>query len=258
MHAAPHGFTLVPGAASGDVFVVERSGVTFVCKRLPRRALGEAWARDRLAGEAQLLRALGGRCAPRLEAAGEDDRGPWLVMDRVAWPPLGARTAVVDAAWVARAARAVLEALAQVHAADVVHADLSPENVLVADDAARAIILDFGLAHGPGMPALPPGPFRGTLLYAAPEVARGEPFDARADLFAAAASLLQVASGDPPRAHPSQAAMLLAAGEEPISPWALRAAAGLASTAAEALVACCEHDPARRPASAAQVLAALR
>jgi serine/threonine-protein kinase len=260
MLVTPSGFTLVPGmeAEPGPVFPVQRAdGTAFVCKRLSPRALGEAWARERLVAEGHLLAALGGRGTPRLEAAGEDAHGPWLVMERIDWPPLAARTGAVDAAWVRRAARAVLEALAGVHDAGVVHADLSPQNILVAADGRGAAIVDFGLAQAPGMPPMPPGPFRGTLVYAAPEVARGEPFDARADLFSAAASLLHVACGEPPRAHATEAAMLVAAGEEPVTPWAERAAAGLPVAAAQALVACCELDPGRRPVSATQVAGAL-
>jgi serine/threonine-protein kinase len=117
--------------------------------------------------------------------------------------------------------------------------------------------VDLGLAQAPGMPPMPAGPFRGTLAYAAPELARGEAFDARADLFSLAASLLHVACGEPPRAGAGEAAMLVAAGEHPLGPWAERAAAGLGAAASQALVACCELDPVRRPASAAQVAATL-
>lgn len=94
---------------------------------------------------------------------------------------------------------------------------------------------------------MPAGPFRGTLLYAAPEVARGETPDARSDAFALAASLLHVASSQPPRGSETQAAMLLAAGEQSIEPWARRAAATLAPGMAEALVACCAFDRDARP-----------
>ncbi|MGH7295554.1 MAG: protein kinase domain-containing protein, partial [Polyangiaceae bacterium] len=207
----------------------------------------EAWMRARLEGEGALLARLAGRGAPRLVAQGQDAAGPWIVMERVGWGSLEARTGGVDAAWVGRATRAAFAALEAVHAQGIVHGDVSPGNVLAADDGARAVLVDFGLALGPGMPAMPPGPFRGTLAYAAPEVARGEPCCARADLFAMAATLLHVASGEPPRRAPTGAAMLLSAAEVPIEPWASGAANGLDLTTARALVACCAFDPALRP-----------
>ncbi len=188
-----------------------RDGVAYVCKRLGPRAMGEAWMRERLAAEGQVLGALKGHGAPSLAAAGEDGGGPWFVMERVPWPTLARRIGACDAAWVAAAARGAFDALAAVHAAGVVHGDVGPDNVLVSDDGAHAALVDFGLATGPGLPPLPPGPFRGTLVYAAPEVARGELFDARADVFALAASLLHVAGGTPPRAQAGASAMLSAA-----------------------------------------------
>ena len=248
MRATPAGFISLAGtepSTSGQtsqVFVVSRGGELFVCKRLGPRALGEPRMRERLAAEGRLLEQLAGRGAPRLVASGEDARGPWIVMERVASAPLSSHRGRHHARWLEDAARAAFDALAWVHGAGIVHGDLSPDNVLVADDAGRAVLVDFGLALAPSMPPLPAGPFRGTLVYAAPEVARCEPFDARADLFALAASLLHVWSGEAPRAKASDAAMLLGAGEQGIEGWAARAARGLSPELARRLVAGCSFD----------------
>jgi serine/threonine protein kinase len=248
MHETPPGFTFLPAAepvvqdGTNQLFRVGRDGEEHVCKRLGSRALDEPWMRAQLAAEGRLLGLLAGRGAPRLVASGEDGLGPWLVMERIPWPPLSARSAHGEARWLEDAARAAFDALAAVHAAGVVHGDVSPDNVLVSDDGARAVLVDFGLARAPSMPALPAGPFRGTLVYAAPEVARGEPFDARADVFAMAASLLHAWSGEPPRTQATDAAMLLAAGDGGIEAWAERAARGLSPGLARRLVACCAFD----------------
>jgi serine/threonine protein kinase len=249
------------------VFLVQRAGVVFVCKRLGTRVLREPWAWERLDAEAALLRALAGRGAPRLVDAGRDGHGPYFVMQFLKWPALATRTGRLDPPSATAAARAAFTALALVHGADhagqpldVVHADLSPSNVLVADratDAPAAAIVDFGLARFRGSPDTPPGPFRGTLAYAAPELARGEPFDARADLHALAASLLHVLSSEAPRTHAAEPRMLVAAAEEAITPWAERASAGLAGPVRAALIACCAFDATRRPSCAAAVAAAL-
>jgi serine/threonine protein kinase len=267
MPATPAGFVFLPGAESEDgrVFGVAREAgaavaggeAPLVCKRLARRVLDEPWAAARLAGEGRLLARLGGAGVPRWVADGEDAHGPWLVVERVPWPTLGERTGRVDGAWVARAAERAFEALAALHGAGVVHGDISPRNVLVDDEGARAVLVDLGLATAPELPAMPPGPFRGTLAYAAPEVARGEPFGPQADLFAMASSLLHVAGGSAPRSQATQAAMLLSAGEEALAPWAERAARGLPASAARTLAACCAFEARDRPASAAAVLDAL-
>jgi serine/threonine protein kinase len=202
--------------------------------------------RQRLAGEGRLLALLRGRGAPRLVASGEDASGPWLVMEAIAWPTLSARTTRPERGWVEAATGAAFDALAYVHGAAVVHGDVSPDNVLVSDEATAAALVDFGLALGPSMPPMPAGPFRGTLAYAAPEVARGEPFDASADLFAMAASLLHVWSGEPPRSLAPEAAMLRAAGEEGIEAWAERASCGLEGAVARRLMRCCAFDAKER------------
>jgi serine/threonine protein kinase len=251
MHATPAGFTFLPGTerATGRatrVFGVAQDGRGCICKRLSPRAAGEPWMRRRLAGEARLLALLGGRGAPRLVASGEDTSGPWLVMEALAWPTLSARTTRPDRRWIEAATGAAFDALASVHGAAVVHGDVSPDNVLVSDDATAAALVDFGLALGPSMPPMPAGPFRGTLAYAAPEVARGEPFDARADLFAMAASLLHVWSGESPRPLAPESAMLRAAGEEGIEAWAERASRGLGGGVAGTLIRCCAFDATER------------
>jgi serine/threonine protein kinase len=252
MQAAPEGFVLVPGPEHAGratrVFSVMQAGRTLLCKRLTPRAAREEVTRDALVREAALLSRLCGRGTPGLVASGEDAHGPWLVMEPAAGAPLEARIGHVEPDWLERAARRAFEALARVHEAGVTHGDVSPANVVVADDAGSAVLVDLGLARALDEPAPPPGPFRGTLRYAAPEVARGAAPDARSDAFSLAASLLHVWSGEPPRDRPSEAAMLLAAGDEPLTAWANAAARGLGPAVAQVLVACCAFDPAARPA----------
>jgi serine/threonine protein kinase len=164
------------------------------------------------------------------------------------------------------AARQAFARLADIHAArdaegvplGVVHGDVSPDNVYVAADGAAAAIADFGLARWRqerGGGDLETGAFRGTLLYAAPEVARGEPFDGRADDFALAASLLHVASGVALRggaagAGSSEAVILVEAGTRPLDashPWRSFARASFREAVADALLACLAFDPRDRP-----------
>jgi serine/threonine-protein kinase len=189
---------------------------------------------------------------------GEDEAGPYVVLEHVPLPPLEHAIGRTDAAWIEGAARAAFASLAAVHEASdtrgplgVVHADLSPANVLV--DASSAVIVDFGLARWRDRPGSAGGAFAGTIGYAAPELARGETIDTRADLFALAASLLHALSGSPPRAQTTEAARLAAAGDDPIDAWAAAAARPLAPPLRDALVACVAFDRDRRPARAADV-----
>jgi serine/threonine protein kinase len=93
----------------------------------------------------------------------------------------------------------VAGALAAAHGAGIIHRDIKPENIMLRPDG-YVKILDFGLAkaisdRGPGSPAADleaatlvkmetePGALIGTVYYMAPEQARGQDIDARADIF---------------------------------------------------------------------------
>jgi len=218
----PRGYSLVRPLSPGPVFATwlvtrEADGMACVLKRPAR---GGQEARDQLSREAEILHALRAtQSAPKLVERGKDDRGVFAVMRHVTWPQLGSpelATRLRDPSWLVAITRGLVVALTWMHEAtdprgalDVVHGDITPTNAYVADDASEALFADFGLARFRDGAPPADGAFRGTLLYAAPELARGEvDIDARADLFALAASILHAATGVAPRAAASAAALL--------------------------------------------------
>ena len=100
--------------------------------------------------------------------------------------------------------RQLLLALQHAHAAGVIHRDIKPENIMrvVTDDGTwRVKVLDFGIAMAPvggkGGQLTQAGVIFGTPQYMAPEQAMSATVDARADLYAAGATLWRMLTGRP-------------------------------------------------------------
>jgi len=121
----------------------------------------------------------------------------------------------------------VLSALDAAHRAKIVHRDIKPENVfltLTASDADVVKVLDFGsaklLGEATGIPLTVTGMVIGTLSFMPPEQALANRIDARADLYALAATLYAAVSGQPPFVATSPAAILAAVQHDPPRPLA--------------------------------------
>jgi serine/threonine-protein kinase len=139
----------------------------------------------------------------------------------------------------------------------VVHRDVSPQNLLISFEG-EVKVADFGIARAIGQAGVTaPGTIKGKLAYMAPEQARGEAVDARADVFSLGVVLWELCTGRRLFARDSEAATIAAVlSGEPISPpsaWNEEVPPELDAVALAAL----ERDPGRRTPTAEELAQAL-
>ncbi len=155
-------------------------------------------------------------------------------------------------------ARQVASGLSAAHEAGVVHRDLKPANIMIdADD--HALIMDFGIARSTSSSAggTVAGAVVGTLEYMAPEQARGEVVDQRADVYAFGLILYDMLVG---RRQSSRASSLVSELMERMKepPPTARSIDPTIPEALDRIVTrCLQPDPAARFQTSAEVGAAL-
>jgi serine/threonine protein kinase len=99
---------------------------------------------------------------------------------------------------VARIGSQIASALAAAHVAGIIHRDIKPGNVLLADDG-TAKITDFGISHAVGdVTVTATGMLAGTPAYLAPEVAQGNSAGFPSDVFSLGSTLYTALEGTPP------------------------------------------------------------
>lgn len=133
--------------------------------------------------------------------AGECELGPYLVFEYVRGNTLAnllSRNGAYSIEAAAPLIASILRAMAAAHAAKIVHLDLSPRNILL-DERGVPRVMDFGLsqfvdAHAGNIEG-DSDVVTGTLRYMAPEHFRGDPLDARADVFALGSTFYEMVTG---------------------------------------------------------------
>ena len=167
--------------------------------------------------------------------------------------------------------RDVARALAYAHAQGIVHRDIKPENVLLSGGA--AVVTDFGIAKalsasrttgvGAGGGSTDAGITTagislGTPAYMAPEQAVGDPAtDHRADVYAWGVMAWEMLAGEHPFAGRTTSHALIAAHVRDTPPSLVARRPDVPSRLASLVMRCLEKDPARRPASAGELLESL-
>lgn len=215
-----------------------------------------AAARRRFAREGKAAAAVSHEHVVAIHAV--DSRGslPYLVMQYVPGISLQERLdrlGPLELPEILRIAMQVASGLAAAHAQGLVHRDVKPANILLENGLDRVKLTDFGLARAADDASLTQsGVLAGTPQYMAPEQARGEAIDHRADLFSLGSVIYAMCTGRPPfRASTTLAVLRRVSDDAPrsirtlnrhIPPWLVKIVDQLHA-----------KDPSRRFQSAAEV-----
>jgi streptogramin lyase len=201
------GFRIDGVAGRGGMGIVYRATElaldrTVALKLIAEGALGDAGARARSILESRLAASIEHPNVIPIHGAGEHDGVAYIVMRYVRGEDLAARLRRTGPLGVREATAIVVQiaaALDAAHAAGLVHRDVKPANVLLAEDD-HVYLTDFGVARDTrGTSGLTrTGHWVGTLDYVAPEQIRGERIDHRADVYSLGCVLCQALTGQVP------------------------------------------------------------
>ena len=144
---------------------------------------------------------------------GMDPAGPYIVMDYVDGEDLATllrRTGPLQPRQAARIAAEVARGLAAAHARGIVHRDIKPGNILLAQDG-RVRVTDFGIARALAESQMTlPGTTLGSVQYMSPEQARGETATERSDVYSLGVVLFEMLAGRRPFEGDSAASIAMA------------------------------------------------
>jgi tetratricopeptide (TPR) repeat protein len=258
------GYRIVEPLGSGGTSVVYRAEHVRLGRpaalKLLTPAFGEADFRDRFLRESQLAASLDHPSIVPVYDAGEEGGVLYIAMACVEGEDLKTLLAAEGRLDVRRTLRILGQigsALDAAHARGLVHRDVKPANILVAEGD-RAYLSDFGVVKElAGNGTTRTGSFIGTIEYCAPEQIEGQDVDGRADVYALACVLYECLTGETPFHRPSEVAVLNAHLHTP-PPKLSRAAPDLPAALEPVISKALSKSPLDRYATCAELIAAAR
>ena len=259
---------LLGAGGMGEVYRARdtRLGREVAVKVMRAGAVHDPVARGRFRGEAIALCRLSHPNVAAVFDVGTEADVDYLVMELIPGASLDEwmRNGPAPLADVLPLSLQLAEGVASAHEIGIVHRDLKPGNIRVTPEG-RLKVVDFGLALDLDPTMSPesrvtmttPGLVAGTLAYMSPELLNGARADTRSDVFALGVVMYELATGRHPFPANSAIEMLNAIANRSASPPSTlrpELPGGLDSVILSAM----HRDPQQRPATACEVLAALR
>jgi formylglycine-generating enzyme required for sulfatase activity/tRNA A-37 threonylcarbamoyl transferase component Bud32 len=187
-------------------------------KVMAPEALADEKSKQRFEQEARTIAKLEHPCIVGIHEVGRTPQGlMFYVLPYLAKGHLGQRDFTQDEGRVTEVLRALLSALEYAHARGIVHRDVKAENVLF-DNADRPLLTDFGIALSKrdSSRITTAGLAVGSGGYMAPEQARGEAVDGRADLYSVGVLAFELLSGRLPYLSSEPLSLALMHAQDPI------------------------------------------
>ena len=199
-------YELLDWVGQGGMGVVFRAFDAALNRFVAIKLLAPQWSADALARrrftrEAQAAAAVSHPHVVTIHAVNEWRGRPYLVMEYINGSSLQHRInerGPLEVPEILRIGSQVAAGLAAAHAKGLIHRDIKPGNIMLENDLPRVTLTDFGLARAVDDARLTQhGALAGTPQYMAPEQARGEKMDRRADLFSLGSVLYAMCIGRP-------------------------------------------------------------
>lgn len=224
-----------------DLYLAERSdsGEPVMIKML--REGHDTCAKRTFLREVRILTKAIHRRVLRAIFSNSDTKRPYYVMPYFSHGPLTPHAGKMKHAQLRAAAQQLCDAIAAMHAQEIIHGDVKPDNLMIATDGNLQV--GDPLGNGAGCTVMYSENSGGTPGYWAPELAFGRgPMSKPGDVFSIGATLYHLATGARPRDGQS------------LDPWAV--GAHVADQIRQIILAACRPDPELRP-TITQLLRAL-
>ena len=249
----------IASGGSAEVWraIDEQLGREVAVKRLHPHLLPDEASRKRLAAEARSAAGLSHPVIVGIYDVDSTGESAALVMELVDGESLGTRigrAGPLDPRRAVAITADVAEALFHAHQRGVIHRDVKPGNVLLANDG-RTRLVDFGIAHSLAASAerlTLTGTVIGTLHAMSPEQLAAGPITPRTDLYGLGVVLHEALTGRQP--YPTSSPVALADAQRAGPP----ELAGIEPALASVITACLAYDPEQRPLHAGALAVALR
>ncbi len=249
---------------SGGMASVYRAGDRLLERRVAIKILHEHFARDgdaveRFQREARAVAQLAHPNIVTVIDRGEENGRPYIVFEYVEGETLKQRVqreGPLPVAEVITLGLEIARALEAAHARGVVHRDVKPQNVLLAEDG-RARVTDFGIARARDTEGLTlTGTILGTSDYIPPEQARGERTSESGDIYSLGVVLFELLTGDVPYTGETAVAVAMRHVRDPV-PSVLERRADVPPRVDALVQRSLAKDPAARLASMGEVVTEL-